>query len=110
MAKKNGASGAKPPTKTEIYKSIAEDTGLARKDVAAVFDSLNGIIKKNLGTRGPGQIALPGLCKIVTQKVPARKAGTRPNPFKPGEMMTVAARPAFKRVKVRPLKGLKEMV
>ena len=32
------------------------------------------------------------------------------NPFKPGELMDVAARPASNKVKVRPLKGLKEMV
>ena len=39
----------KPPTKSEIYAKIVDDTGLSRKDVAAVFESLNGQIKKNLG-------------------------------------------------------------
>ncbi len=38
----------KPPTKSEIYAKIVDDTGLARKDVAAVFDSLNGQIKCQL--------------------------------------------------------------
>ena len=42
----------KPPTKSEIYAKIVDDTGLTRKDVAAVFESLNGQIKKNLGGRG----------------------------------------------------------
>ena len=31
------ANTKKPPTKSEIYAKIVEDTGLTRKDVAAVF-------------------------------------------------------------------------
>lgn len=102
----------KPPTKSEIYAKIVEDTGLTRKDVAAVFDSLNGQIKKNLGGRGaPGLFTVPGLLKMRVVKKPARKARKGvPNPFKPGELMDVAAKPASKVVKVSPLKGLKDMV
>ena len=102
----------KPPTKSEIYAKIVEDTGLTRKDVAAVFDSLNGQIKKNLGGRGaPGLFTVPGLLKMRVVKKPARKARQGvPNPFKPGEFMDVAAKPASKVVKVSPLKGLKDMV
>ena len=33
-----------------------------------------------------------------------------PNPFRPGETMDVAAKPAKNIVKVQPLKALKEMV
>ena len=36
--------------------------------------------------------------------------GMKPNPFKPGEMMEVKAKPARNVVKVRALKPLKEMV
>jgi hypothetical protein len=35
------ANTKKPPTKSEIYAKIVEDTGLTRKDVAAVFESLD---------------------------------------------------------------------
>lgn len=100
----------KPATKTEILNSIAEQTGLARKDVASVLEAMNGEIKKGVSKRGPGQFTIPGLCKIVVQRKPATKATTRPNPFKPGEMMEVAAKPARNVVKVRPLKNLKDMV
>jgi len=49
--------------------------------------------------------------KIKTVKRPARKARKGvPNPFRPGETMNVAAKPATTRVRVVPLKGLKEMV
>ena len=54
MAKKGGA-----PTKSEIVATICKDSELSRKQVAAVFESLNGIIKKSL--RGPGLFTLPGL-------------------------------------------------
>ena len=106
------ANTKKPPTKSEIFAKIADDTGLTKKDVAAVFDSLNGQIKKNLGGRGaPGMFTIPGLMKMVVVKKPARKAQKGvPNPFRPGETMDVAAKPASKVVKVRALKGLKDMV
>ena len=54
MAKKNGA-----PTKSEVVAQICKDTDLSRKQVAAVFESLNGIIKKSL--RGAGMFTMPGL-------------------------------------------------
>ena len=53
---------------------------------------------------------LPGLVKIEKKHVPAREARSGvPNPFKPGETMTVAAKPATTKIKVRPLKNLKDM-
>ena len=104
------ASTKKPPTKSEIYAKIVEDTGLTRKDVAAVFDSLNGQIKKNLGGRSaPGTFTLPGLLKMRVVKKPARKARKGKNPFT-GEEMMFKAKPASKVVKVSALKGLKDMV
>ena len=103
-------STKKPPTKSEIYAKIVEDTGLTRKDVAAVFDSLNGQIKKNLGGRGgPGLFTVPGLLKMRVVKRPARKARKGVNPFT-GEEMMFKAKPASKVVKVTPLKALKDMV
>ena len=101
----------KPPTKTEILNEIATEVGLSRKEVALVFDSLSMQIKKSLGKRGSGAFTIPGLLKIEKKRVPARKAKRGvPNPFRPGEVMDVAARPASNKVKVRPLKNLKEMV
>ena len=109
MAKKAASNSAKPRGKSEIFMAIGNETGLSRKQVASVFESLSKNISKDLG-KGPGVFAVPGLMKITVVKKPAVKAGTRPNPFKPGEMMQVKARPARKVVKVRPLKALKDMV
>ena len=109
-ANKSAGNTKKPPTKSEIYTTIADDTGLTKKDVAAVFDSLSGQIKKNLGGRGAaGMFTVPGLLKMRVVKKPARKARKGVNPFT-GEEMMFKAKPASKTVKVAALKGLKDMV
>ncbi|NQU23230.1 MAG: HU family DNA-binding protein [Candidatus Nealsonbacteria bacterium] len=101
----------KPPTKTEILNNLAAATDLTKKQVAAVLEALADEIKKNLAPRGAGAFAIPGLLKIEKKKVAARPAKTGvPNPFKPGELMDVKARAAYCKVKVRPLKNLKDMV
>ena len=52
MASNGG--GSKPRTKCEVYKEVSNKTGLTRKQVASVFDSMAGLIKKDLGNKGPG--------------------------------------------------------
>jgi nucleoid DNA-binding protein len=109
MAKKSTAVTT-PMTRTEIYNEIAEGTELTKKQVKAVFDALGEVIERHLKKRGAGTFTLPGLLKIKTVKRPARKAQKNvPNPFRPGELMDVAAKPATTRVKVLPLKKLKDM-
>lgn len=104
------ANTGKPPTKSEIYAAIVADTGMTRKDIAAVFDSLNAQIKKNLGGRGAsGTFTLPGLLKMRVVTKAARKARKGINPFT-GEEMMFKAKAASKVVKVSALKGLKDMV
>lgn len=107
--KTSAKAAAKPPTKAQLMSKIADDTGLTRKDVEAVFESLQGEIKRNVGRRGPGVFNVPGLMKIKTVKKPATKSRKGINPFT-GEEITIKAKPARKAVKVQPLKGLKEMV
>jgi nucleoid DNA-binding protein len=105
-----GTESAKPMTKSEIYASLAESTGLTRKDIAKVFEELAGLVAKNLGKKGPGQFSLPGIAKMRAIRKPATKATQKANPFKPGEMMTVKAKPARTDVRIRPIKNLKEML
>ena len=105
MAKAAG----KPPTKTEVFSKIAEETGLSKKDVSAVFDSLASQIKKSLGKAGPKAFTIHGLCKITVQHKPATKEREGTNPFT-GEPTIFKAKPARNVVKVRPLKNLKDMV
>ena len=103
------AAAKKPPTKTEVYSSIAETTGLSKRDVGAVFEALNDEIQKALSKKGPQTFTIHGLCKIVVQHKPATPAREGVNPFT-GEATTFKAKPARNVVKVRPLKKLKDMV
>lgn len=104
------STSKKAPSKSEVLANISEATGIAKKDVGAVLECLGSEIKKALGNKGPGTFAIPGLVKIEKKKVPARPAKKGvPNPFKPGELMDVAAKPASTKIKVRALKSLKAM-
>ena len=96
-------------TKTQIVNEIAENTGLTKKEVSAVLDELGIVIERHIKKRAVGEFTLPGLLKIKTVKKAATKAKKGvPNPFRPGETMDVAAKPASTRVKVLPLKKLKD--
>jgi nucleoid DNA-binding protein len=97
-------------TKSALYAHIADETGLARKDIAKVFESLGDVIEGHIKSRGAGEFKVPGLLKIKVNKKPATKARKNvPNPFRPGEFMDVSAKPARKVVKILPLKALKDM-
>ena len=97
----------KAPTKSEILSQISKDTDLSRKQVAAVFESLNGVIKKSL--RGAGIFTLPGLLKMKVVKKPATPERQGINPFTK-QPTIFKAKPASKKVRVLPLKSLKALV
>ena len=92
-----------------MLASLSESTSLTKKQVGSVLDELEVLIERSVRKRGVGEFTVPGLLKVTTVKKPARKAKKNvPNPFKPGELMDVAAKPASIAVKIRPLKKLKE--
>jgi nucleoid DNA-binding protein len=96
-------------TKTEILNEIATNTDLSKKEVSSVLDELSVVIERHIKKRAVGEFTLPGLLKIKSVVRPARPARKGvPNPFKPGELMDIPRKPATTRVKVLPLKKLKE--
>lgn len=96
-------------TKTEILNEISENTSISKKEVAAVLEELGVLIERHVKKRAVGEFTLPGLLKIKSVARPARPARKNvPNPFRPGEMMDIPRKPASIRVKVLPLKKLKE--
>ena len=99
---------SEPFTKTQLLSSIAESTGLSRRDVSTVFEELSTVIHRHLKKRGAGQFTIPGLMKIKTVRKPATKARKGINPFT-GEETVFKAKPARTIVKVQPLKALKDM-
>jgi nucleoid DNA-binding protein len=106
---------AKKPTsikdrysKTQILEEIASNTGLTRKQVSSVLDSLTGVIEAHVNKRAVGEFVLPGLLKISTVRKPAVKARKGISPFTKEEVV-FKAKPATTVVKVRALKKLKDM-
>jgi len=105
------AGKPKSISKSEILKSLSDATQLSKKQVAGVLEALGQLVGKNIGKKGPGVISLPGLCKIkVVNKPPQPARKNVPNPFKPGEFRDIPAKPATRKVRVLPLKALKDMV
>lgn len=111
MAKENGASAssAKPLTKSQLIKFIAEKNDLTRAQAAGVIESLEKLIKRELGRKGPGVLNLAGLLKIRVANKPATKARMGTNPFT-GQQMMIKAKPSRRVVRVTALKKLKSMV
>ena len=99
----------KARTKSDIFGILAESSGLSKKEVVALFENLQELINIDLSKKGPGVFNFPGLMKIVRVSKPATKSRKGINPFTK-EPMVFKAKPARNVVKVRALKGLKEMV
>jgi len=98
-----------PYTKTQLYSTIAERTGLKKKDVDSVMTELADIMNGHVKRNGAGVFTLPGLMKVKVVRKPATRARKGINPFT-GEPTVFKAKPARNVVKVQPLKNLKEMV
>jgi len=100
----------KPLTKTQIITELAETTGLSKKDVATVVDTLADLIKKSLGKKGAGSFTLPGVLKVYKQHVKEKPAQKNVKNPLTGELYDRPKKPAHDRVKIKPLKSLKEVV
>jgi stage V sporulation protein SpoVS len=74
--------------KSALIHHLAGTSGAAAKDVRAVLAALEGTIQSAIGKKGARVFVLPGLLKITVTNVPAK--------------------PASVKVKVRPMKKLKD--
>lgn len=111
--KKAAAKPATPkPIKEVLGKSalvthLAETSGVIAKDVKAVLASLEHAVAGSVNKKGAGSFVLPGLLKITVVAVPAKPKRKGINPFTKQEQV-FAAKPATVKIKVRPLKKLKD--
>ena len=94
-------------SKTELIEAIASETGLEKKQVNAVLDSLNNIVYREL--KADREVTLPGLLKLTTVRKPAQPEREGINPFTKAPTV-FKAKPARTVVKPRPLKALKDAV
>lgn len=93
--------------KTGLIAHLAEFSGVDAKLVRKVVASLEGAIAASIGKKGAGSFVLPGFLKINAVKVPAKPKRKGLNRFT-GLEQWFAAKPAALKVKVRPLKKLKD--
>ena len=122
MATKKAAKKAAPkaaakpaatkPIKEALSKSglvahLSEASGVAARDVRSVLAALEGAVAASVSKKGAGTFTLPGLLKINSVNVPAKPKRKGINPFTKEEQW-FAAKPATTKIKVRPLKKLKD--
>jgi nucleoid DNA-binding protein len=103
------SASKKPRSKSDVYSTVAQHAGIHRRDVAAVFHTLAGMIRADLSKAGPGIFNVPSMMRITLKRKPATKARMGINPFTKEQVM-FKAKPARNVVRVRPLKALKDMV
>jgi nucleoid DNA-binding protein len=109
-AAKAAKASAKSITKAQFYAEVAEHTELPKAKVAEVFKAIEAIIIKQLGSKGPRVVTIPGLLKLKSKSVKAVKGGQKKiNPLTKQEYVT-KDKPASTKITARPLKGLKEVV
>lgn len=93
--------------KTSLMNHLAEASGVETKSVKAVMAALESTVLASVNKKGAGAFVLPGLLKVTATAVPAKKARKGINPFTKEETI-FKAKPATTKLKVRPLKKLKD--
>ena len=94
-------------TKASLTIHLAERSGVEPKAAKALLAALEETVLASIHKKGAKEFTLPGLLKVVAQDVPAKKKRFGKDPFT-GEDKWFAAKPASVRLKVRPLKKLKD--
>ena len=110
-AKKVTAAPSKPIkaalTKSGLAAHIANTASVELKYAKAMLSALEDAVLASVNKKGLGSFTLPGLMKVVAQNVPAKAKRFGKDPFT-GIERWFPAKPASVRVKVRPLKKLKD--
>ncbi|AGW90728.1 MULTISPECIES: HU family DNA-binding protein [Cupriavidus] len=94
-------------TKSSLLAHLVAQTELDKKTVQTVLTQLENTMVSAIHKKGAGEFTLPGLFKVSAIQVPATKKRFGKNPFT-GEDQWFAAKPASVKVKVRPMKKLKD--
>ena len=96
-------------SKSQFVTTLAEKSGLNKKQATTALDTINTMVAQQLGKRGPGEVLIPGLLKLNVVAKPATRQHKGINPFTK-EPMTYKAKAARKVIKIRALKALKDAV
>ncbi|MEP7358877.1 MAG: HU family DNA-binding protein [Anaerolineales bacterium] len=94
-------------SKSEFLSSLADKTGLSKKQAAGAMDAMMAIVTEQL--KANGEVTIPGVIKLLVSEKPATEERPGINPFTK-EPTVIKAKPARKVVKARPVKALKDAV
>ena len=94
-------------SKSSLVAHLADQAGTDTRTVKGVLEALEQTIAGSMHKKGVGHFTLPGLLKITATAVPAKPKRKGVDPFTKEERW-FAAKPASVKVKVRPLKKLKD--
>lgn len=110
-AKKATANGVAPLTevltKTALLGLLADQSGVELKSVKAVYAALENAFFGAAHKKGAREFVLAGILKVIVVDVPAKPKRFAKDPFT-GEERWFPAKPATVRLKIRPLKKLKD--
>lgn len=95
-------------TKTAFIATlVSKNPNLSKADVAKILDSIGEVVTSEL--KKDGQAIIPGIVKFKVAERAATKERQGINPFTK-EPMTIAAKPASKKVRASPQKVLKDAI
>ncbi len=94
-------------SKSSLVNHLSAHSGVDTKGVRAVLEALEQTIANSVHKKGVGQFTLPGLMKVSSTAVAAKPKRKGIDPFTKEERW-FAAKPASVKVKIRPLKKLKD--
>ena len=94
-------------TKPELIARIAEASGQPNKITAEFLSALEDVCTKELQEKGI--VCIPGILKIKAVAKPATEERQGINPFTKAPI-TIPAKPASTRLKISPVKALKDAV
>lgn len=97
---------SEPMAKSALLQHIANNTSLARKQVAQVLEELTAVVAAHVNKKSKGQFVMPGLFKITVVRKPAQKGGKKVMMM--GKEVVTKPKPARNIVRIRPLKKLKD--
>lgn len=111
-AKKAAKPAASKPvkgilSKSELASHLADASGVESKSVKAVLAALESTVLSAISKKGAQAFVLPGLLKLTAVSVPAKPKRFGKDPFTGAERW-FPAKPASTKVKVRPLKKVKD--
>lgn len=96
-------------SKSQFVTTLAEKSGLNKRQATSALDTINAMVAQQLGKRGPGEVLIPGLLRLNIVDKPATRKREGVNPFTK-EPMTYKAKAAHRVIRVRALKALKDAI